>query len=366
MTALRVLLAVALLSLVAPALAEAACVAPAGPVASLTGRVVYQQGAGIFLFDFLGATSCTQPVAIPLVTDTGVMLLTPTNPVFSPDGQSVLFTAIQNNTHDLFYWVVGASTVTDLTVGIPMSRNEDGKFSPDGTSIVWKETFGISVASLRIVDAGPTIGPAQPLVTGTDGASSEASAPTYSPDAMHIYYYTGSNCGPPETLQVVASTGGTHGPLFSSQSTALYYYYPRVDLVTGKLFYVSGAAAPCKQSGGPDQIFYFPNANNVDPSSTATAWNPGDGSDNSDPTSVDGDFFLFSRDHNANGDADYDLYLGQLSSIASPPYWSLTQLQLGTGIVGADYTPTRPVDNTQFLMGAPNYRANSGGCAPRC
>ncbi len=158
------------------------------------------------------------------------------NPVFSPDGSAVLFTAVANNERDLYYWVIGAATPTNITAAFPNTRNEDPKFSPDGTKIVWKQTFSIEQANLVFNGSGtPSLTGAVQLVLGHQGMSDEASAPVYSPTQKYIYYYTGTGSG--AQVQQYNTQTATHGPAFTMQPNTEYYY--PVDPDYYEFFYTS-------------------------------------------------------------------------------------------------------------------------------
>ena len=255
------------------------CTPVANDIPAFPGRMVYEDFAAgqIYLYDLNGATSCTHFARIPIET---WGLSSATNPVFSPDGQAVVFTAVQTEPtygaeHHIFYWVIGAETVTNLTVFLDQTipggtRNEDAKFTVGQTQIqmVWKETGGVRVADFGLDSfGGPVLSNTQKLVPGSRGTWNEDSAPTFSPDANHIYFFQGSSSAPPITLQVTPGSGMLYSPLFNGQAGRRPppRYYPITDFVGGKLFYVAGP------NGGREGIYTYPNANAVNPEASRRA-----------------------------------------------------------------------------------------------
>jgi uncharacterized repeat protein (TIGR02543 family) len=371
--------------LAVPAKAQS-CVPQNAGLPPLTGRMVYEDFGGpvpndpgaIYIYDFLSANTCTMPALIPTAS---MGLSAPTNPVFSPDGQAIVFSAVApfggptgpSLQRHIYYWAIGAAYPRNLTLSMGNQRFEDVKFSPDGAFMMWKQagdgvsSGGIWKANFGFDPSGePQLTNPVQLVTGIRNSATEASGPTFSPDANHIYYFTGSGSFPPQQIEQYSLAGQTSGLAFSPQSSLNYYYYPVVDFTSGKLLYVG---API---GGRDKIFYFPNANAIDAMSIPTTFNAGDtGSDDSDPAPVDGDHFIYSRDNNT-GNSSYALYLGQLSTGMS---WSLSPLNINvpnTSLRGATYTAIRPTISSIPLV---VYNSGSGtvtstptgtSCGPLC
>jgi len=351
-----------MLSARAASVSAQSCTATNIPIPS--GRIIYVDDTHgqIYLYDFLSADSCTRPVAIPAWN-----LTAPTNPVFSPDGQGIAFSAVQTidgfEQRHLFYWSIGAELPINLTRALGNQRFEDVKFSPDGSEVVWKQSGaqgGIWTASFGFDAAGqPTISNPLRRVPGALGDQSEASGPVYSSDGNHLFYFTGSVCAKPQQIRRFDFAGGGTSTAFDQQSAANYYYYPAVDLALGKFLYVSGPIHTCNAGGGgPDKIFYYPNADHIDSSQPAIAWNAADGgADNSDPASIDGDYFIFSR--NLVGGNNYKLYMGRLST---GDMWDLSPLNINNAngsMLGSAYTPSRPTI-TPFSLGGPKYSPGYG------
>ena len=353
---------------------------------TLPGRLVFEDywdsplQSNVYLYDFAGANDTTTPFELPIGS---WGLAVATNPVFSPDGQAVVFSArpasdTTSGRSDLYYWVISNATpspspyqITDSGPGI---ANEDVKFSPDGTLIAWKQsTVSGSVYPQNIVighfsfdDFGaPVINNTRTVASGNLSSASEKSAPVFSANGGKVYYFVGSRHFPPEQIGVVGVDGGASGTAFSPQPTDHYFYYPIVDDAGGQLFYTSGALSG--PNAGFDHLFVEPDSNNV--TGAGMAWNTCDTMlDDSDPAPVDGDYFIFSRDH-SGGNGDYELFLGQLST---GKIWSLAAgvNAVAGSLRGSNYTSTRPTVSP-FLFGKSAYRSNDGamggaGGLPAC
>ncbi len=370
-----------LLAMLAGAAFAQGCPASGTSIPALTGRMVYEDANGgqIYVYDFLCATTATMPQRVKIetltVTSTGLTGVgSPTNPVFSPDGQAVVFRAVQNDESHIYYWAIGSGTLTNLTGFMGNQNNQDVKFSADGFSMVWKQLSGVEVASFTLDDTGtPQLSQVRQLTAGTRGASSEASGPTFSPDGQHVYYFTGSACAQPMQIQQISvnsPAGRTNA--FSGQAAGTYFYYPAIDYSTDKFFYVTGPIQPagpgCSANPqvlpphGPDRLFYYPNANTI--TGAATEFDASETTvDKSDPAPIDGDYFIYSKDPSG----PYGLYLGQLSTGQS---WSLAPLNVnisGGSMVGANYTAIRPLAPTTFGLGGPNYHTAPGTrCRKNC
>jgi Tol biopolymer transport system component len=344
----------------AGAAAAQSCTAPGNGLPALTGRLVYEDYSGdgaLYYYDFNGATTCTERV---LIQTAAWNLSMPTNPVFTPDGQAILFSAVQNDERHVYYWGVGDELPVNLTAPMGNQRHDDPKLFLDSSTgiltMVWKRADGIWTATFnRDASGKPFLSQMQRVVVGALGTSTEASAPVFSPDGMHIYFFA-SNM-PPQKIMRYDTSGGAPVDAFAGQDSAHSYYYPVIDGAAGKFFYAGGPL------GAHDKIFVFPNANSL--SGSATQWNAADtGSDNSDPTSIDGDYIIFSRDQNGAGHSQYELYVGRLST---GEYWSLSPLNLNPipdpshppSYRAASYTPTRPA-TTPYSLNQPNYRPSYG------
>jgi Tol biopolymer transport system component len=324
----------------------------------ITGQLAFQVGDGdsasVYYLDFQSGDA-PRPTKIPLGdADPSKSVFGATNPTFSPDGKAIVFAANFNNVeHDIYYWPINSpSPGMNLTPSTGLS-NEDVKFSPDGTKMVWKQNGGIVVAPFSYDANGqPVLGQAQRIVPGDPSSGpNEASGPVFTPSGASIFFYIGhTKAGgvAPEFIHRYDVAGGTITMTPFAEDPSRYYYYPMVGTASTKLFYTNGI--------GFDQISAYANADAI--SGAATTFNGTDTEDNSDPTPVNGDLFIFSRDHNAaDGDTAYELYLGQWSTNQC---WTLTSWVSfpGEDVVGAAFNPPLV---TSWSLGGANYRPALGG-----
>lgn len=262
----------------------------------------------------------------------------PLNPVFSPDGSAILFSAVQyiagEYQRHIFYWRIGSPAPVNLTAPLGNLRHEDPKFSPQGNTIVWKEFYNIVTAGLKFNSRGvPALSGSPKHITnnGAKGTFTEASGPSFSRTGKYIYYWTGSGSAFPIHIHKYDVATKTAVPLPFPQAAKIAYYYP-VDPDLYDLLYVSWPSA----ANPSDKIYLSSGITGL-----SSAWNAADCSaDNSDPAPVDEDYFIYSRDHNTDS-SSYELYLGQLSTDYS---WSVSSLGLNNSAgdaLGANYTNVR-------------------------
>ena len=319
--ALLLVFALASLLSVQPVLAQTCSFTPltsTPPV--LTGRLAYQDDSvgQLYLYDFAIATRT-------LITQSGWSVTLPRNPIFSPNGKAIIFSADQSGQRDLYYWVIGAANPTNLTVGFGSHVNEDPHFSPLSGKVVWKKDFNIWVATLQFDGSGnPSLtGITQLTTTGVQGTSTEASDPNYSPSEKYIYFYTGVTTD--RQLQRYNTT--THLTAAIPKTTGVAYYYP-VDVDLYDFQYVSWLNA----TNTHDKIYFY-----SIPLQSASVWNATDcDNDNSDPAPADENNFIYSRFESTG----YQLYIGQFANSAN--VWNLSALNTsGSDLKGSNYTNAR-------------------------
>ncbi len=172
------------------------------------------------LFDFSNKTFSiiSTPSAWPNV-------FYPKNPAFSPDGTLMTFAGYIDalgSEEDIFLWQVGANTPpTNLTPGSG-KKNEDPKFSPDGTRIVFKRNGDLMNLSL----SNP--GVVTPLTQS--GGVPEYSQPYFMPDGMRLLFSAMTIAGQPlsqviDTLNVDAA-GVATAPTLVADASGLQEFYP--------------------------------------------------------------------------------------------------------------------------------------------
>lgn len=298
---------------------------------ALPGRMTYQDSGhnALYLFDFEGANAASAPMQIPTAGLSSVA-----NPVFTPDGTAIAFTAspVAGRTN-IYYWPIGAPALINLTGAMSINDNEDVRFSVDGRRMVWKQDYGISVAGFSFDANGqPVLFDIAHVVSGTQNTTNEASGPVFSPDNNFIYYFTGSKVHGPQRIQRYSFASNAVTLAFT-QRASINYYFP-VDPDLYQFLYVS------KTDDNPtfDKIYSYPSVSLSSPTDAGLIWNGTDCiADNSDPAPINEDFFIFSRDQNTDN-TGYDLYIGQISTGFA---WSLSPLHVNFAsgqMEGANYT----------------------------
>ncbi len=319
----------------APAAATQTCTTftpqPDATRPALPGRLTYQDSNSnlLYLFDLQNADADSAPMQIPTAGLSSVA-----NPVFTPDGTAIAFTASPTpGRTNIYYWPIGTPAPINLTGAMSSDDNEDVHFSADGTMMVWKQDYGISVAGFTFDDNGlPVLFDVNHVVSGSQSTTSEASGPVFSPDKYYISYFTGSKLHGPQRIQRY-SFASNSSVLAFAQRASINYYYP-VDPDLYELLYVS------KTDDNPtvDKIYSYPSVSVPSPIDVGVIWNGTDCfADNSDPAPVNADFFIFSRDHNTDN-SGYDLYIGQISTGFA---WSLSPINVNFAsgqMLGANYT----------------------------
>ena len=326
-----VFIAFGLFLLAVPAAAQTCSFTPqTSALPTLKGRVVYtdQSTGQIGMYDFNTASTVSIPSAVnSLGTSTDQI----TNPVFSPDGKALLFSGVATGQRHLFYWVIGTTTVTNLTSPQGNLRHEDGKFSPNGAKIVWKRDGNIVTADLS-TSGTPSLSNIVAVTTnGVLGTATEASGPVYGQSMQFIYYFTG-NSTYTEQLQRYSYIDGSVTAVFPADG--LQYYYPTSpDLYD--LIYVRWISF----TNHHDEIQLYLTLLN-----SRYIWGAADcAADNSDPAPVDERYFIYSRDNNTGlGAGQYELYLAQMKNGSAA--WLLpSAINVGgsASLIGANYTNAR-------------------------
>lgn len=146
---------------------------------ALSGRLVYHSyscyecgDSKIMLYDFATNTHT--------VLSTQWNINNPMNAHFSPDGKKIVFMGVDPETGqwDIFIWKTGdAAQPVNLTKALTKSRNEDPKFSADGSSVIFK-----SKGKLTRMD---TLGNITAQYTVTQ---KEASMPYFADHDQYILY----------------------------------------------------------------------------------------------------------------------------------------------------------------------------------
>ncbi|KHK57883.1 hypothetical protein PI87_05465 [Ralstonia sp. A12] len=291
--------------------------------ASLTGKLAYHSyvsyGDGtsqLFIYDFAART--LQQVSQP---SWGIQ--DPMNAVFSPDGKWLVFMGITNNAWNVFFWQVGTNNMPiNMTNSTGQTRNEDPKFSANGTSLLFKQNGDVMQAALSYTSSGPVF---TSLVNLTRTAPAvEDSMPFPSPDGTAVYYATGTG----SNMGLYKQTIGSTNKVAFDTPAGLVAYYPIVR-ADGTVFYARWLDATSQA----DQIY-----TKVNPSDTPNQLSLNDcNSNNSDPSPVNGTNYVFFSSTTAGG---YQLYLGDANT---GQRWSLSQFGVNNDTtkakLGSNYFP---------------------------
>lgn len=202
-----------------------------GPISDWTGQILYHSYSSyaawdgqLYLFRF--ADKSVTCLSCGWNIDHAI------NAVFSPDGTSIAFMGSIHGlqTWDVWTYVFGAAAPTNLTHARKLV-NQDPKFSPDGSKIVFKEghwdaTRNALVFQLKEMDRSGAV-----LHTITDGAV-EASMPYYTADGANVVYAAG--VGASSAIHAIA-LDGTHDRTLQSLA-GVQEYYPVVRDGTSFLY----------------------------------------------------------------------------------------------------------------------------------
>ena len=171
---------------------------PASTFPSLNGRLLYQTSASdnssqLFMLDF-ATKKVTQ------LSSASWGLTNPLNAVFNVDGDWITFMGVQNGATNIFMYEIGSTSApVNLTNSFGSTKNEDPKFSANGTEIFFKQTswptgtatYSIKVAPLLWSNGVPALGTLQTLVP--PNAAIQSSMPFPSPDSSTLFYSAISN-----------------------------------------------------------------------------------------------------------------------------------------------------------------------------
>mgnify|MGYP000498231828 FL=1 len=198
------------------------------------------------------------------------------NAHFSPDGSKIVFMGAPAGNHNTSSWDI---YLWDLFSGLPINltannglRDEDPKFSPNGSEIVFKQDGDLKVMDL----INDTI-----IHTTNNGYSIEESMPYYTSDSQYIIYARGA--GISSDIYLINKDGMENQSL--ENITNIQEYYPIIRSNSTFLYtrWVSAA-------NHHDQIYlgYFSDTN-----AQSLSFND-ESADDSDPFPVNSEYVLFS------------------------------------------------------------------------
>jgi len=314
----------------APA-ALARCVAghplePDATFPALPGRVVYHAYVGygdgsshLFLYNF--ATRARTQLDQPAWN-----IADPMNANFSPDGRRIVFMGRQSGNWNVFAWTLGsASAPSNLTASLG-GRNEDPKFSFDGTQVFLKHEGDLRVGTLAVDAQGVTSVSSWKALTA-DGWSVEQSMPDPSADGRAVFYTAGAGADMRIWRLDVASGAAAQ---FVKPPAGASDYYPIVR--DADTYFFTRVTA----GSGLDQLMKQPTDGSSPPKQLSI--NDCDGN-NSDAAPAGSAFLVFSS---TAYDGHYALMLGKLGD---GKVWhvapGVVDRDDGTHKLGASYTATQ-------------------------
>jgi Tol biopolymer transport system component len=307
------------------------------PIPSLAGKLVFHVYSDysawdgkLFLLDF-AARSLTEISANWNINHT-------LNAHFSPDGAKMVFMGDEAGgaqDWDIFIWDVGSTEAPTNLTKPNDRREEDPKFSPDGTKIAFKErrwdfTLNDFAYDIKTMNLDGTAGAP---VTHNEGVTNpEDSMPFYSQNGQNVIYARGVNEN--SDIYIVDVHGANNQPLENVSGVQEYYPVARDD---STFLYTRWDTATNRN----DQIYlgYFDGTPAVALSFNDVAAN------DSDPYPA-GDQYVFLSSTRAGGQGNYDLYLADINSGA---IWSLSEInpnlnsslhELGASYVSAEGAAT--------------------------
>ncbi len=196
-----------------------------------------------------------------LTNDTGPAAQAPqdTRPVFSPDGNSILWQSTRGGTRHLYIMDATGANQREVTFADPTQPSFDGSWNPDSQRLLG---FLVNAGNSNLNDlavitpatTAATAANAQVLATGTSAAH-----PRYSPNGQRIVVFNAPTLGQAR-LQLLSPTGTVIGdgptggfnqlnPSFSPDSNRLVWD-ANTALGAGRQLYVANVAATGTQPAG--------------------------------------------------------------------------------------------------------------------
>lgn len=298
--------------------------------AGLTGKLVYHSYASygdgtsqIFIYDFATHT-------LKQISNASWGITDPMNASFSPDGKWLVFMGIKDNAWNVFMWATdGSHAPYNLTNSTGATRNEDPKFSANGTSVIFKQNSANVMEGTLSFPSGI---PQFTSVIALTKNKTQNSMPYMTPDGAKLLISQGTGGADLGLYEQTLATGATVA-FDATRGISTYYPIVRAD---GTVFYTKWNNA--KQQ--LDQLFTKTSA-----SDTPNQLSINDcSSNNDDAAPVNGTSYVFFSSTTAGG---YQLYLGDVST---GKRWSLTQFGVNAdttkGKLGSNYYAGTPATAT--------------------
>ncbi|SVB04445.1 uncharacterized protein METZ01_LOCUS157299 [marine metagenome] len=232
------------------------------------------------------------------------------NAHFSPDGSKIVFMGAPAGNHnssswDIYLWDLFSDLPINLTANNGL-RDEDPKFSPNGSEIVFKQNGDLKVMDL----INDTI-----IHTTNNGYSIEESMPYFTSDNQYIIYARGA--GISSDIYLINKDGMENQPL--ENITNIQEYYPIIRS-NSTFLYTRWVSA----ENHHDQIYlgYFSDTN------AQYLFFNDEFADDSDPFPVNSEYVLFSSNR-SGGQGGWDLYLADINSSTT---WSMDEFNLNSSI----------------------------------
>jgi hypothetical protein len=297
---------------------------PAKTFPPVTGRLVFQAADLLYLTTIAASRITTTAIQCP----TGLGLTLPRNANFSPDGKWIVFSAdtgvtpTSSGRRDIYVSTPSGAHLVNLTnYQDGTTPDEDGRFSPDGKEIVFKQGYwvnGVERAHLLAMQVNlpaqgdpqrigmPTVlVPDKVFVNPLTGQAVEASQPDLSTNGRYVFLTEGTGSG--EGIFRYDTQRGTIANF--AVTTGLERFYPIVR-DAGTVFFEGWIDAATQF----DQLFMKSSSIN-----SAVKLLPVNDcmANNSDPAPVGQKYVIFSSNRLGKG---MRLFIGE---IASTKYWDL-------------------------------------------
>jgi len=297
---------------------------------SLSGKLAFHNyttyGAGdgeLYIYDFQDSTLTNISSSWPIDHEI--------NPHFSPDGTMLVFMGFNQGTSDwdVFLWTLGSGSNPVNLTNARNNKDEDPKFSADGTKIIYKERYWSGSFKYRFQEmnlSGVIVNTIDPP------GDYEVSMPFYTADGLSVLYARGA--GASSDIYKI-DTNGT-GDVAVQSAGGIQEYYP-INIDSQQYLFtrwVSGADPT-------DQVFVgYHNGNPA----TSLAFN--DNSNYSDAYPLNNQYIVFSSTR-SGGQGGYDLYIGDT---ITGEVWSMNDYHSGINStkeeLGASYSPVNLYGDT--------------------